>query len=574
MGEQAAQCLVAEGKDARDELIRDVFGIKSPRTAIKRANSLLRCMRWHLRERRAAWPWDSRSFTDFVKSLGDSASAVTGLFEAMNFAYHVMGMPFCSGILQDRRLQGRAKRLQGVKPVVRQQIALTVEAVAKLEKLVAGETLCDVDTYVLGGLVFCLYSRSRWSDLKMLLCIWVDFDSDDQVSGFVEARTRDHKTNNTAKTKRRAMPLVAPFPGVTDANWVKAWLSAGQRLGVVWDAEPFGPLVRAPDANGKLCARRCTSGEAGDMLCNALGLEGAERRTSHVLKGTTLAWVGKRGFGERDGLLLGHHEPGSASLACYSRELLSAPLRAYRLMLGEIRANTFRPDTTRSGWLARSPDTLLPGDGDFASIAVGRLDTPPGGDMVDGPPAPKRHMCEPGEWEHYHAHNQPSATESQPDERDRDSGSWHHVGNAGNDAEEDVPLSEGEPFPELLRDSQLGASTGAEEDAESSSSSSSSSSGSSEASATEEQTLSQSGVLQPFEIDEPCWQHVKSKMLHRAHGDQDACKTKCGRRTSRVYRWMAGAYFKWPRCAVCWKGELLSTRGALADKLNELMHRS
>ena len=65
----------------------------------------------------------------------------------MNFAYHVMGMPFCSGILQDSRLQGRAKRLQGVKPVVRQQIALTVEAVAKLEKLVAGETLCDVDTY-------------------------------------------------------------------------------------------------------------------------------------------------------------------------------------------------------------------------------------------------------------------------------------------------------------------------------------------------------------------------------------------------------------------------------------------
>ena len=189
----------------------------------------------------------------------------------MNFAYHVMGMPFCSGILQDRRLQGRAKRLQGVKPVVRQQIALTVEAVAKLEKLVAGETLCDVDTYVLGGLVFCLYSRSRWSDLKMLLCIWVDFDSDDQVSGFVEARTRDHKTNNTAKTKRRAMPLVAPFPGVTDANWVKAWLSAGRRLGVIWDAEPFGPLVRAPDANGKLCAQVHLRRSRGYAMLQCIG---------------------------------------------------------------------------------------------------------------------------------------------------------------------------------------------------------------------------------------------------------------------------------------------------------------
>ena len=50
------------------------------------------------------------------------------------------------------------------------------------------------------------------------------------------------------------------------------------------------------------------------LCCNALGLEGAERRTSHVFKGTTLAWVGKRAFGERDGSLLGH-----------------------RLMLGEIR---------------------------------------------------------------------------------------------------------------------------------------------------------------------------------------------------------------------------------------------
>eukprot|EP00439_Symbiodinium_sp_Y106_P015008 s3348_g2.t1 len=305
-----------EGEAARDELLRDVFGLKSPRTAIKRANALLRCFRWHQREHDFVWPWDSTSVTAFVKSLGDSVSAVSGLFEAINFAHHVMGLPFHADILADRRLQGRAKRLAGEKPEATQQTPLTVEAVAKLEKL---------------------------------------------------------------------------------AGWVAAWFDAGRQLGVVWDDEPFGPLVRAPNSSGHLCARRCSSSEAGAMLCNALNLEGHERRTSHVLKGTTLAWVGKRGFSERDGLLLGHHAPGgherrtshvlkgttlawvgkrgfserdglllghhapgSSSLACYSRELLSAPLRAYRAMLREIRSNTFKPDTTRSGWLAGCDNLGLP----------------------------------------------------------------------------------------------------------------------------------------------------------------------------------------------------------------------
>ncbi|CAE7626860.1 unnamed protein product [Symbiodinium sp. CCMP2592] len=448
VGEQAAQCLIAEGESARNELIRDVFGIKSPRTAIKRANSLLRCLRWHLRERRAAWPWDCDSFTDFVKSLGVVASAVTSLFEAVHFAHHVLGMPLCKEILEDRRLQGRAKRLEGERAEVKQQDPLTVECVARLEKLVAGNSLCDADTYVLGGIVFCLYSRSRWSDLRNLLCIWVDFEGDDQLSGFVEARSRDYKTSNTAKTKRRAMPLVAPFPGVTDANWVKAWWSAGLRLGVQWDADPFGPLVRAPDAEGQLCKRRCTSSEAGVMLCNALNLDGDQRRTSHVLKGTTLAWVGKRGFGERDGLLLGHHAPGSGSLACYSRELLSAPLRAYRAMLAEIRTNVFRPDSTR---------------GAFGLGA--QLEKEPG-DVV--------HQTEvPGELEHYYANNLPPdlPESSQASERGRDDG--HGTGG-----------------------------------------------------------LWLKFIFFVFEL----------LMLHRPQGGQAACKTKCGRRTANVYRWLEGRH--------------------------------
>eukprot|EP00439_Symbiodinium_sp_Y106_P001094 s7419_g1.t1 len=36
---QADRCLLHEGESARDEVVRDVLGLKSPRTAIKRANA-------------------------------------------------------------------------------------------------------------------------------------------------------------------------------------------------------------------------------------------------------------------------------------------------------------------------------------------------------------------------------------------------------------------------------------------------------------------------------------------------------------------------------------------------------
>ena len=147
---------------------------------------------------------------------------------------------------------------------------------------------------------------------------------------------------------------------------------------------------------------------------------------SHVLKGTTLAWVGKRGFSERDGLLLGHHAPGSSSLACYSRELLSAPLRAYRAMLRESRGNTFRPDTTRSGWLAGCDSLELPKTGGFLSADVGGADALraaaglfAGGGIGRVDPGARE------ELEHYRAHNlsEPAASSGPLGEL----GSWDEV---------------------------------------------------------------------------------------------------------------------------------------------------
>ena len=160
------------------------------------------------------------------------------------------------------------------------------------------------------------------------------------------------------------MPLVAPFPGVTNSDWVKCWWEAGKALGDSWQEKPFGPLARAPDAQGVLTVRRrCSSDEAGHFLrialCEAEGDEEV-RFTSHSLKATTLTWTAKRGLSKYCQLMLGHHAPESNSLAAYSRDLLSRPLGQYVSVLEEVRDGRFRPNLTRSGLMAVAKPGMHP----------------------------------------------------------------------------------------------------------------------------------------------------------------------------------------------------------------------
>ena len=62
------------------------------------------------------------------------------------------------------------------------------------------------------------------------------------------------------------MPLVAPIIGLHDSTWVERWWQAGIELGVDWQKDPLGPLVRAPDRGGMLMGRRCSSVETSSIL--------------------------------------------------------------------------------------------------------------------------------------------------------------------------------------------------------------------------------------------------------------------------------------------------------------------
>ena len=118
--------------------------------------------------------------------------------------------------------------------------------------------------------------------------------------------------------------------------------------------QPLGPICKAVHSSGDFGKRSLMSEEAGKLLNQYLGISGTERATtSHSLKATLLAWAARIGMDDNSRTLLEHHTLRQDSLACYSRDMLSKPVRELCEMLASIRSKTFDPDATRSGWLSK-----------------------------------------------------------------------------------------------------------------------------------------------------------------------------------------------------------------------------
>jgi hypothetical protein len=104
----------------------------------------------------------------------------------------------------------------------------------------------------------------------------------------------------------------------------------------------------------------------------------------------------------------------------------------------------------------------------------------------------------------------------------------------------------------------------------SSSSSSSSSAESSEGECEESFVQSQSNEailhVSPA-VPGPLLQNRKSKMLHKP-GNLKSNVTLCGAKTVSGYERLQNASFSWPRCARCFRGEVLSTKKDLVDFLD------
>lgn len=110
--------MIAGGHTETSGALRDSLGIKSPRTAVKRAQTMLHFLTW-LQAHISNWnPWDRSHCLQYLQPDGHrrtSASRGMALLEAFRFSKYVLGVPIPEQLLSDPQLKGKAQRMMASK---------------------------------------------------------------------------------------------------------------------------------------------------------------------------------------------------------------------------------------------------------------------------------------------------------------------------------------------------------------------------------------------------------------------------------------------------------------------------
>ncbi len=89
---------------------------------------------------------------------------------------------------------------------------LSVHEVSSLEGFLSNERNLSVDRFAAGCFPFALLSRSRWSDLRCVYGYFADIlEVEGKITGYLEYKTRSHKTARLVQKQGLSMPLVAPW---------------------------------------------------------------------------------------------------------------------------------------------------------------------------------------------------------------------------------------------------------------------------------------------------------------------------------------------------------------------------
>ena len=180
---------------ASSAVLRDSLGTTSPRTAIKRAQTLLQYFSW-LQMHVPDWsPWDRRHCLQYLVSKEHAGPSVSGgmtLLESFGFVRFVLEIPIPEQLLSGPQLRGRAQWLLAEKETYKPARPLKSAEVTALEKLIASHAN-PIDVYMLGVSLFAVLSKSRGSDLKMIHQLWIEkVELSGELYGFVGERTMYH----------------------------------------------------------------------------------------------------------------------------------------------------------------------------------------------------------------------------------------------------------------------------------------------------------------------------------------------------------------------------------------------
>ena len=354
--------------EASRKIVHAVIGVRSPTTAINRANCILRFYRWVADVSITGFhPFQEQVVWEYLNSLQQShAAPSTGvsLLSAFRYAKFVFGFNTIEDILSSRRIKGLTDIMFVSKRFLKQAKVLSVSQVQELHRLVKCDGLCGIDKAAAGYLLIALYGRCRHSDLACVEDILHDWDDS---GGYLEIRTAVHKTSRSIQKKTRLLPIVIPVIGVTGECWVQDVERAFDSIGLKLRGHIGGPIFRPPRKDGSLCKRGLLSSECSKFLQLFLDepssphAEGEQVMTSHALKATCLSWASKYGLSPEDKAALGRHSSAtSESSAVYSRDLATRSVSLLQQLFIDIHNENFLPDASRRDYFpSKRPGDVL-----------------------------------------------------------------------------------------------------------------------------------------------------------------------------------------------------------------------
>ena len=390
VGRTLLQCILdLHVDDQLNSTLLDIFSMKATKTILNRAQRFAHFVVWCHQKNMSPIPVQEHIvYLYLYDNVWKGPTSANSFKESLAFAGSVVGIDGALQSSQSQRVSGFCKRKYLDKKPLKQSRVLTVRQVQFLESLVVGaDSGFDVlDRIMAGHCLFNLYARSRWSDsMKPKL---IELDSSEEQSGYFQADVLASKTSTTVQKKTRFLPLTGPLQGLTCKDWLQEWLHLRSTMKM---PEPNGksPLIFSVSSAGKFTNRPLTSSQASKWLRDLLTLGGSSREevaqvSSHSLKATTLSWLAKYGVPLHSRQILGYHITGQANSALhYSRDELSTPLRELDKVILDIREGRFKPDATRSGYLAptaksaasSSSNTVIKSKGDLASASESSSDS-------------------------------------------------------------------------------------------------------------------------------------------------------------------------------------------------------
>ncbi len=119
----------------------------------------------------------------------------------------MVGIDFLDEIQQDPMVRGCLRGADASRKRRVQSRPFLVSEVEVLERFLASLANALVDRYICGGVLFAIFSRSRFGDLRVVEQYHEDIPQECPENGFIELHSASHKMRRKGDSLGLALPL-------------------------------------------------------------------------------------------------------------------------------------------------------------------------------------------------------------------------------------------------------------------------------------------------------------------------------------------------------------------------------